>query len=102
MDKEVRAMKKLVILQDILIRNVIEKLDVDDVSNTNLDDLLVSLYDYAINIGSYLSKSHLSISSSFDKAYTDILLDEEPNQIKEHYTNLTKLLESEDFKRLCK
>lgn len=102
MDKEVRDYRNLVILQDILIRNVVEKIDVDDVSNTDLDDLLASLYDYTIMISSYLAKKHISVSSSFDKAYAEVLTSEAPEAIQKHFKDLTALMESSEFKALCK
>ena len=102
MDKELRRMKQLVILQDIMIKNVIEKLNIEDMSKTDPDEVLTSLYDYTTMVAAYLAKAHISVSGSFDKTYADILTDESMESIQEHYKKLASLLESSTFKRMCK
>lgn len=102
MDKELRRMKQLVVLQDLMIKNVVEKIDVEDMSKTDPDEVLTALYDYTMMISAYLAKAHISVSSGFDKTYADILTSESMEDIQNHYKKLAELLESSEFKRMCK
>ena len=95
-------MKQLIVLQDLMIKNVIAKIDIEDPSKIDTEELLTSLYEYSMMVASYLAKAHISVTSNFDKTYAKILTDETPETIQEHYKKLADILESSEFKKMCR
>lgn len=103
MDNDILKLKRLVVLQDTLVRHLVEKLGecVDlDKDNKETKKLLEALYLYAGLLGTYLVNSQTTISAEFDKSYIQFLADEKPENLESLKQDLYDIMGQENFKKL--